>query len=58
MGIVRSLILLRAPNAVPTARFALWRDDPALKPVIDPRWKNPRAWADLTAAVMMSPTYA
>ena len=26
---LRSLILLRAPNAVETARFALWRDDPA-----------------------------
>src|SRR5262249_9119984 len=31
---LRSLILLRAPSAVKTARFALWRDDPALDPVI------------------------
>jgi hypothetical protein len=43
---LRSLILLRAPDAVEVARFALWRDDPALEPVVDPRWKNPRAWTD------------
>src|SRR5919204_14476 len=29
---LRSLILLRSPRAVETARFALWRDDPALGP--------------------------
>jgi hypothetical protein len=34
---LRSLILFRAPNAIATARFVLWRDDPALEPVIDPR---------------------
>ncbi|HKB40996.1 MAG TPA: glycerophosphodiester phosphodiesterase family protein [Gemmataceae bacterium] len=52
---VRSLILLRAPNAIGTARFALWRDDPALEPVIDPRWKNPRAWTDFRVKMVIFP---
>src|SRR5262249_6536853 len=43
---LRSLLLLHAPGAVETARFALWRDDPVLEPVVDPRFKNPRAWTD------------
>ncbi len=52
---LRSLILLRAPNAVPTARLALWRDDPALEPVIDPRWKNPRSWTDFRVKMVAWP---
>src|SRR4029077_14674331 len=52
---LRSLILLRAPNAVRTARRALWRDDPALGPVIDPRWKNPRAWTDFRVKMVIFP---
>ena len=52
---LRTLILLRAPNAVETARFALWRDDPALEPVIDPRWKNPRAWTDFRVKMVVFP---
>src|SRR5262249_10046254 len=52
---LRSLILLRAPNAVATARFALWRDDPALEPVIDPRWKNPRSWTDFRVKMVAWP---
>src|SRR5437763_245705 len=52
---VRSLILLRAPRAVETARFVLWRDDPALEPVIDPRWKNPRAWTDFRVKMVIWP---
>jgi hypothetical protein len=52
---LRSLILLRAPNAVETARFALWRDDPALDLVIDPRWKNPRAWTDFRVKMVIWP---
>jgi hypothetical protein len=43
---LRTLLLLRAPGAVETARAALWRDDPALDRVADPRWKNPRPWTD------------
>jgi hypothetical protein len=52
---LRTLILLRAPNAVETARFVLWRDDPALEPVIDPRWKNPRAWTDFRVKMVVWP---
>jgi hypothetical protein len=52
---MRSLILLRAPNAVATARFALWRDDPGLAPVVDPRWKNPRAWTDFRVKMVIFP---
>src|SRR4029079_8944466 len=55
---LRTLILLRAPNAVATARFALWRDDPALEPVIDPRWKNPRAWTDFRVKMVVFPAIA
>jgi hypothetical protein len=43
---MRALILLQAPRALEVARLALWRDDPALEPLIDPRYKNPRAWGD------------
>jgi hypothetical protein len=52
---VRALILLRAPNATEVARFVLWRDDPALKPVIDPRWKNPRSWTDFRVKMVIFP---
>jgi hypothetical protein len=48
---LRSLILLHAPNAIDTARFALLRDDP----VIDPRWKNPRAWTDFRVKMVIFP---
>lgn len=51
---LRSLILLGAPNAVETARFALWRDDPALESVAGP-WKNPRAWTDFRVKMVIFP---
>jgi glycerophosphoryl diester phosphodiesterase len=53
---LRALILLRAPRAVETARFALWRDDPALEPVVDRRWKNPRSWTDFRVKMVIFPT--
>ena len=37
------------------ARFALWRDDPKLEPVIDPRWKNPRSWTDFRVKMVVFP---
>jgi hypothetical protein len=52
---LRELILLRAPSAVATARYALWRDDPALGPVVDPRWKNPRSWTDFRVKMVIFP---
>jgi hypothetical protein len=55
---LRSLILLDVPNAVETARFALWRDDPALESVLDPRWKNPRAWTDFRVKMVIFPALA
>ena len=55
---LRTLILLRAPTAVETARFVLWRDDPALEPVVDPRWKNPRTWTDFRVKMVVFPALA
>jgi len=55
---LRTLILLRAPNAVDVARFTLWRDDPALEVVADPRWKNPRAWTDFRVKMVIFPALA
>jgi hypothetical protein len=55
---LRSLILLRAPRAVETARFVLWRDDAALEPVVNPQWKNPRAWTDFRVKMVVFPTLA
>jgi hypothetical protein len=55
---LRTLILLRAPRAVETARFVLWRDDPALDPVVDPRWKNPRTWTDFRVKMVVFPALA
>jgi glycerophosphoryl diester phosphodiesterase family protein len=52
---LRSLIRLRAPGAVDVARETLWRDDPALEPVVDPRWKNPRSWTDFRVKMIVFP---
>jgi hypothetical protein len=52
---LRSLILLKAHNAEDVARFALWRDDPALEPLADPRWHNPPAWTDWRAKMVVFP---
>jgi hypothetical protein len=53
---LRTLILLKAPNAVELARFALWRDDPALDPVVNPMFKNPRSWTDWRQKTIVFPT--
>ena len=52
---LRTMLHLKAPNAVELARFALWRDDPAIEPVIDPRWKNPRSWTDFRLKMVIFP---
>jgi len=52
---VRTLLFLNAPNGVETARDVLWRDDPALVPVIDPRWINPRSWTDFRVKMVVFP---
>jgi hypothetical protein len=55
---LRCLVLLRAPGAIETARFAVWRDDPALVRVADPRWMNPRAWTDFRVKMVVFPSLA
>jgi hypothetical protein len=52
---IRTLLHSRAPNAVEVARFTLWRDDPMLEPVVDPRWKNPRSWTDFRVKMVIFP---
>lgn len=52
---LRSLILLKAPNAVEVARFALWNDDPILEKVADPKYKNPRSWTDFRVKMVAFP---
>jgi Glycerophosphoryl diester phosphodiesterase family len=53
---LRALILLKAPNAVELARFVLWRDDPALEPVVNPLYKNPRSWTDWREKTIIFPS--
>jgi hypothetical protein len=55
---LRSLILLKAPQAADVARFVLWRDDPALASVADPRFSNPRAWTDFRVKMVAFPAMA
>lgn len=55
---MRSLVLLKAPEAVELARFTLWRDDPAIEPVIDPQFKNPRSWTDFRVKMVVFPALA
>jgi hypothetical protein len=55
---LRSLIYLQAPNAADVARFVLWRDDPALVPVVDPRYNNPRSWTDFRVKMIVFPALA
>ncbi|MCY2963180.1 MAG: glycerophosphodiester phosphodiesterase family protein [Planctomycetota bacterium] len=43
---------------VELARFVLWRDDPALEPVVNPEFKNPRAWTDFRVKMVIFPTLA
>jgi hypothetical protein len=52
---LRALILLKAPKAVELARFTLWRDDPELEKVADPKYKNPRAWTDFRVKMVVFP---
>lgn len=43
---LRALLEMQAPGAIDLARDCLWRDDPAVEPVVDPKWKVPRSWGD------------
>lgn len=55
---LRALILLRAPKAVELSRFVLWNDDPALEPVVNPEFKNPRSWTDFRVKTAVFPALA
>ena len=52
---VRSLILLKAPNAVQVARAVLWSDDPELERVQNPQYKTPRSWTDFRLKMLVFP---
>ena len=52
---MRALVALHAPNALSVARFAVWRDDPELERVADPKWKNPRSWTDFRVKSIVFP---
>jgi hypothetical protein len=43
---LRALLEMRSSGAIELARDCLWRDDPAVEPVIDPKWNVPRSWGD------------
>jgi hypothetical protein len=55
---LRSLLQLRMPDAVEIARAALWRDDPALEPVVNRQFQNPRAWTDFRLKMVVFPALA
>lgn len=52
---LRALIRGHDERAVELARFCLWRDDPALQPLVNPEWKNPRAWTDWRTKAIVFP---
>jgi hypothetical protein len=52
---LRTLIHLRAPGASDLARWTLWRDDPGLKPVVNPQYKVPRSWTDFRVKMVIFP---
>jgi glycerophosphoryl diester phosphodiesterase len=52
---LRALLEMQAPGVVDLARECLWRDDPAVDPVIDPKWNVPRSWGDFrTKAIVFN----
>lgn len=55
---LRSLILLRAPEAVEVARDVLWRDDPELRKVHNPEFKTPVSWTDFRVQMVIFPALA
>ena len=55
---LRALLWLKAQQAVAQCRESLWRDDPALDPVVNPLYKNPRAWTDFRIKIYAFPALA
>jgi hypothetical protein len=52
---LRALIRIEAPRAVELARFCLWRDDPNIESVVNPKWDNPRSWTDWRTKMIVFP---
>ncbi len=52
---LRALAEAGSPRLVPLARFCLWRDDPAVGAVADPRWSTPSAWVDFRTKAIVFP---
>ena len=52
---MRTLILLKAPEALDTARVVLWRDDPDLRQVYNPEYKTPVSWTDFRVQMVIFP---
>jgi hypothetical protein len=50
---LRALAEVHAPQFVELVRFCLWRDDPAIEAVRDPRYKTPRTWVDFRTKIIV-----
>lgn len=50
---LRALAVLDPPQFVQLARFCLWRDDPAVELVKNPKWDNPRSWTDFRTKLIV-----
>jgi hypothetical protein len=55
---LRALSLLHSPQTVELSRLVLWNDDPALEPVVNPEFKNPRSWTDFRVKTAVFPALA
>lgn len=55
---LHTLITLKAPGAAELGRDSLWRDDPELAPVVNPKYQNPRSWTDFRVKMVVFPALA
>jgi len=55
---LQALLLLQGPNAVKLARETLWRDDPELEKVKNPKYAIPRSWTDFRLKMLIFPALA
>jgi hypothetical protein len=52
---LQALLLLRSPGAIELARETLWRDDPELERVKNPKYSIPRSWTDFRVKMVIFP---
>ena len=52
---LNALLLLHAPQALDLARETLWRDDPELDRVKNPKYAVPRSWTDFRLKLVIFP---